>query len=655
MRTSFRPRAGAWLVLVLAFPCLAAPYGFLETLGGPPVCRTISGNGRLTIGVDAYGRIAACCWPGPGYANHLNAPTPDGPGEGGHGLVWGIRTGDVVEWLDGSDYEVVAQTVSEGGPFVRTQCTIAGIPGSIVQESFVHSEYDLLVSRVAISTAVDGDLVLLADAAPATAAIPEVPFLEFLRAGATDFASFVEGATVYHVRPAGLTSHDWLAARRWALQHESPTPEALQREGVWIAYRFAAGHSVARCFSNSDMPAGRLPFAFEDLPPSLSVAGDCVSAALPNLETAERERYAVLYLAFGSTRKEVEATLAYAIDTGYASLRAETESAWAPVLAGAALQVSPRFPEFREPLVQALTTISIATSQESGAIIRAPGSQPLLSLDHPRHSVWAGLALDYLGLTEMAERHLSFLLSNVRTTDRPGMPAGSLPAALHGDGSDGLPRVVLDGTSVGWLLWAIDQHAGFLDAEAKGAFLEQTWPMVERLATFLMFRSDPSGATPYSFDPQRLKERDTAEFLIACRLGLSSASVLALETGNERPEWARRVTELERVLKTRALSSDGQWITDDPLPFWAAGILPLDDPRWEIPARNALAKIEGLPLAEGLQTALNLAFIWRDNPRGLEALRDPLRTLLLRPKGARPNDTLDAANTILTTVIACGA
>ncbi len=569
--------------------------------------------------------------------------------------MWGIRTGDGVELLDGSGYEGVAQTVSEAGPLVRTQCTIAGIPGSIVQEAFVHSEYDLLVSRVAISSAVDGDLVLLADAAPATATIPEVPFLGILRAGATDFASFVEGSSVYHVRPAGLTSHDWLAARRWALQHGSPAPEAFQREGVWMAYRFAEGYSDARCFSASDMPAGKIPIAYETLPRTHSAAGDCVSAALPNLESVERERYAILYLAFGSTREEVEATLAYASDTGYAGLWAETETVWAPVLEGAALQISPRFPEFREPLVQALTAISIATSQESGAIIRAPGSQPVLSLDYPRHSIWAGLALDYLGLTEMAERHLSFLLSNVRTTDRPGRPAGSLPAALHGDGSDGLPRVVLDGASVGWLLWAIEQHAGFLDAEAKYAFQEQTWPVVERMATFLTLRSDPSGATPYSFDPQRLKEEDTAEFLIACRLGLRSASVLAQETGNERPEWARRVTDLERVLKTRALSSDGRWITDDPLPFWSAGVLPLDDPRWDGPARSALADMEGGTLAEGLQTALNLAFIWRDNPKGLDALRDTLRALLLRPKGARPNDTLDAAITILTSVIACGS
>lgn len=632
-------------LLAPGLPCFANSYGFFETLGGPADCRAISGNGRLTVGVDASGRIVACRWPGPGHANHVE----------GRGLEWGIRAGDQVDWFDDTRHAVNVQTVPADGPFIRTETSVAGTPGLTVQEAFVHAEQDIIISRIAISPEVDGDILFYADLSPCTAVIPEVPFLDFLSSGARDFAAFVDGAIVYHFRPLVLASQDWHETRRWAQDPEHPAPESFERDGIWIAYTFADGVHAATCGPATGehsivnaVKSGRVAGA-------VATSGDCASAAYPITVSHERERTATAFIAVGTSREEVDQSLAYALEQGYEGLRQSTQDAWTPVLTGATGRISRDYPEFEEPLASALMTVSMATSQESGAIVRAPGPHPLLSLDYPRHSVWAGLALDYLGLTETSQRHLMFLLANVRTTDGPGMPAGSTPAALHGDGKEGLPRAVLDSEAVGWLLWVLHQHYEILDPSQHGAFAETAWPHVVNMSAFLMSRSSPAPGVPiYAFDPRRLKEESTEEFLISACLGLRSAAAIARAAGEERPEWQDRVKQLEDLLRARALSADGTWVVQRPLSYWAAGILDSSDPRWKPATAQALANIEQQPPDQALRDLCDLAFLWRDQPARLDQLRPVLHKVILQPRD-RPTDTLDAARIILATILVCGA
>lgn len=632
-------------LLIPGHPCFATSYGFFETLGGSADCRAISGNGRLTVGVDASGRIVACRWPGPGHANHVT----------GRGLEWGIRAGDRVDWLDDTRQAVNAQTVPADGPFIRTETSVAAIPGSVVQEAFVHADHDIIASRIATSPEVDGDILFYADLSPCTAVIPEVPFLDFLSTGARDFAAFVDGSIVYHFRPLVSTSQDWHETRRWAHDPEHPEPEAFERDGVWIAYTFADGVHAASCGPATGehsilnaVTSGRVAGA-------VATTGDCASTAYPVTASHERERTATVFIAFGASREEVDQSLAFALEQGYEGLRQGTQDAWTPVLAGATSRVSRDFPEFEEPLASALMSISMATSQESGAIVRAPGPHPQLSVDYPRHSAWAGLALDYLGLTETSQRHLLFLLANVRTIDSPGMPAGSTPAALHGDGKEGLPRVVLDSEAVGWLLWVLHQHYEILDPDRHEAFAETAWPHVVNMSAFLMSRSSPAPGVPiYAFDPRRLKEASTDEFLISACIGLRSAAAMAHAAGEERLEWQDRVKQLEDLLRARALSADGNWVAQRPLSYWAAGIMDSSDPRWEPATDRALATVEQQPPDQALRDLCDLAFLWRDQPDRLDQLRSVLHKVILQPR-ERPTDTLDAARIILAIILVCGA
>ncbi len=633
----------AWCLCAVTVAA-ASPYGFIGTLGDGNGSTAVSGNGRLTVGVNAFGHIDACRWPGPARANQISSVPADPETDSRYGLLWGLRIGDKTVWLDGAHEITHSQSVPANGPIIRTQSDLDGVPGAVVQETFVLGDRDVLVARIQVSPAMQGQAIWYADASPCSTVVPELPFLSFLWRGGQDFAAFADETrrTVYQFRPKDLAAQDWAEARRWISDPETPQPEVFQRDGVWIAYACAGGLQSSSCSDGTH--AGP------------SAVGDCTATAVPTLEDGDRVRTATMYVAFGASRKGVDDDIAFALERGYDALRQSMLDAWEPVLAGASHVLSPDSPEFREPLLHELTTLSIATSQESGAIVRAPGSQPVLALDYPRHSIWAGLALDFLGLTETSQRHLEFLLSLVRIEDRTGMPAGSLPVAVYGDGTQGLPHAVLDGEAAGWLLWAVQQHDTFLSGERHEAFIADSWPALDNLATFLMSRSDvDSGIPPYSFNSRALREETTDDFLIACCVGLRSASALAHLAGQDRPEWAARVKALEDALESRAFSTGGTWTAARPLSYWAAGILDPGDPRWDAATQQALASLDAAPPDEALRTLCDLAFLWRDQPGRLQTLKPILLPAIERARAVRPVDSLDAARAILAIVMACGS
>jgi len=571
-------------------------------------------------------------------------------------MVWGIREGGRTVWLDGANYTESAQAVERDVPLIRTESNLEGLPGSVVQEAFVHSDKDILAVRVRISPAVDGEVGWYADISPCAALAPEAPFLESLWIGARDFAAFVDGSVVYHVRPSELTSTDWHEARLWARSPAGIRPDCLNRDGVWIAYASPDGFATATCKSilESDRTAG--PEEDEFLSEGTAAAGNCASAAIPNLSDHERERSATVFVAFGSSREEVDRNIAFALDRGFDGLLNATRDAWAPVMDGAAQRVSPTAPELRAPLTRALATVFTATSQESGAIVRAPGAQPLLALDYPRHSVWAGLALDYLGLTASSERHLRFLLSLVRTQDGPGTPAGSISAASYGDGTPGLPHVVLDADAAGWLLWAVRQHGDYLDEGERARFVGAAWPQIENLAAFLYARSDPASGIPiYSFDPRSLRDAATDESLIAHYIGLRSAASLSQIVQESRPEWQDRAEQLQDALTSRAFAADGTWTAKRPLSFWATAVADADDPRWDPVCSEVLAGFDEEAPDRAMADLCDLALLWRNRPERLERLKPLLVPVIERSRKARPLDTLDAARAILTILIVNGS
>ena len=634
-----------WLLgitLITGLAAHAASYGTFESMWGSPECVASIGNGGLTLGVDASGCVTVCRWPGPGSPTQVALPAPGG-------MLWALRYGGATRWLDQLTAGVSPQ---RDGTTLKAVSTLPGLDASLVQEMTVHPEKDVACIRLRVSGAPeDLEVFWYADLSPDDRVLPELPDAGCLPENLRDFAAYVDTSkrTVFHFRPTGLSSIDWRDAEKWARQGSTPPPAEIAREGVWIGYAVEEPGSFAWCGPAGGAQSVREQIALGKTGSASVATGQTASGAAFPGSAGESKRIATIYMAFGTSHEEVLAGLQYAAERGYEGLLEEARHYAQQVTSGSPL-LSQAAPEIANALLDYQFTLAAALDRGSGAIVRAPLSRPPLALDIPRHSVWASLALDVLGQTEAAERHLAFLLAAVRTQDRPGMPAGSLPAALHTNGTQGIPHVVLDGEVPAWLLWAVWQHAALMDTESGKAFLSRNWGSVQLMAIFLMNRSGVRpGATAYSFSPEFLGENESATFSISAYVGLTSAAAIAEHLGEERPEWLACLRDLEdRILTWFDETCADPGAQDQALALWPAALVDTDDPRWEPVTAAALHSLESAPPEKALLAMFQLAMLWREQPSKLAQLAPVLPEVMLRAQAVRPLDSLDAARALLT-------
>ncbi|MCC6487070.1 MAG: hypothetical protein IT364_06180 [Candidatus Hydrogenedentes bacterium] len=637
------------LAVFVCFPAHASSYGILEQIWGMPECLAVAGNGNLTLGVDAAGSITVCRWPGPGSPNQVPLPPHDATAP--RGLSWALRYRGRTHWLA---LETVASPRRQGRTLTSTH-TLPGVNASITQELTVHPNKNLACIRMSVSgLQEDLDAFWYADFSPDERVVPELPDASGLPASLRDFAVYLDTAqhTAFHFRPSDLSSIDWREAEAWTRQATAPPPGAVARDGVWVGYSVLEPGASVWCGSADGPRSVRAQIESGEVMHAASATGQTASAAAFSIHVIERGRTATVYLAFGKTREEVLAGLQYASERGYEGFLQETREHGQQVLAALPRWVQTN-PALQDVLLNAQATLAASIDYGNNAIIRAPLARPPLAVDIPRHSVWAGLALEALGQTETAQRHLEFLLSAVRKEDRPGMPAGSLPAALHADGSQGVPHVVLDGEAPAWLLWAVWQHAAGMNTEAGKALLLQNWDAAQAMATFLMNRSGQRpNAIVYSFVPESLGEDESPAFMVAAYAGLRSALAIAESIGEERPEWKAAVNDLEyRVRAWFDECAGSQTDQLQALTLWPIGIIDAEDARWEPIVAVALHSLESVPPEVALRTAFQLAMLWREHPERLARLGEILPEIVRRASVARPVDSLDAARAVL----ACAA
>ncbi|MCC6697238.1 MAG: hypothetical protein IT365_16540 [Candidatus Hydrogenedentes bacterium] len=636
-----------------------AGYGTLEHMWGPPECVAVVGNGGLTLGLDADGCITVCRWPGPGSPNQVPPPPRDANASDARavaprGLSWGFRYAGKTYWLEPQ----TTQLAQRHGTTLTSSHSLPGLDISLTQELTVHPNKGLACIRLSISgLQQDLDAFWYADFSPDDRVIPELPDASGLPASLRDFAAYLDTAhrTAFHFRPSALSSIDWREAETWTRQDAAPPPGAVARDGVWIGYTVVEQRAFVWCGPADGPQSVRAQLETGEGAHAASAMGQTASAAAFPIHATERERTATIFLAFGKTHEEVLAGLQYATERGYEGILQESRE-YVQRLLGALPPWVHADPKLQEALLNAQSTLAASLDYENHAIVRAPLARPPLAVDIPRHSIWAGLALDALRQTETAERHLEFLLSAVRREDRPGMPAGSLPAALHTNESQGAPHVILDGEAPAWLLWAIWQHAANMDAESGKAFLSRHWDTAQAMAAFLMNRSGQRPNTPvYSFAPESLGEDESASFLIAAYVGLKSALAIAGILGEERPEWQTCQRDLEDRVRTWFDESiDSEVNQVQALALWPTGIIDAEDPRWDAVAAVALQSLESTAPEVALRTAFQLAMLWRDHPERLERLVVVLPEIFRRANEARPVDSLDAARTVLTCAAVSG-
>lgn len=549
-----------------------------EALFGRYDVTAASGNGGLTVCVNAYGQVASCRWPSPGYHDQISyepwgGERKDalGPGCPGHpaattahasGLTWGIRFRDRTLWPVGEAWQTSQAFLDAQSTVIETQLRRVDSSLTARQLLFVHPTEPILAARLEVRGAEKPQAIYwYADFTPCTRLIPELPVADWALDDLNDFAVFAweDGKTVCHFRPEMPSSEDWEQAE--ALEAMGgPSAEWLSfDDGVWIACA-SPEHVLDIHCGNAGIDNSALAHANSGkLGGAKSAVGQCDSVLALEPVAGTDTYTATVFVAFGDDSKTLRRTLDYAIQRGYDTLLEETAAYWRTWIGKAALPVT-EDAWMRAVSQRCLLAIAVAMDKETGAIVRAPITRPPMAVDLPRDGAWPTLALDLAGYQELAEQHCLFYVERVRMDPGRGMPRGSLPAALYADGGPAAPHLVVDVEGPAWMLWSLQRHLDFLDEASRPAYLDKIWQGVDAAAAFLVGWTDARTGEPiHSFDPVLGRDtRDPARSLTTY-IGLTAALEIATAVGEKRPEWEKARRLMADLVRAYCLDQIGRW------------------------------------------------------------------------------------------------
>ncbi len=576
------------------------PRGFWERLQGGPEVTAISGNRGLTAGVDAFGRLTALRWPGPGYHDQLESrrTVPS------RGAFWAIRVADTLYRLNAppwgqkqyyeTDRSTVVVTEGESDSGIRAE-----------QSLFVHAARDILAARIRV-TGLEAapELFWYQNLSPCTRKLPGLPIADWLLDGANDFALYYDrkDQTFYHFRPDKADRADWERARYLAGRPDAPWAWRVFGSGVWAALGSEQPVDDFDCLTglvaekNETVLTGRT-----------SATAPCrLVAKLRPRPLREGAYEAVVFLAFGASHEAARDVLALAREEGFDGLRQATGAYWRAWLQPAGLTLEDHPDESLRR--RALLTLAQSTDRDTGAVVQAPVTAPPLALATPRVAAWASLLYDVAGYTAEAGTALRFFGDRVRPEETDGAPRGSMPAALYTDGTPAAPETVVDVDGAGWWLSACLRHGETLDEARRRAFINTTWPGASRSADLLAgWVLMPEGEPYPSYQPDRLRDGRSVGTLFLARLGLESATRLAEFHGDPvPPAWRDTLAEFDARIRFRAINqgegSGDAWTLPPLLPAWLNGLLSGQDRTWdarvkredEVVSMREAADMEGL-------------------------------------------------------------
>lgn len=609
-----------------------------DLFGAPPVT-AVTGNSGLTAGVDAVGRVVSCRWPSPGYHDQLSFSPGGGAGTGpiAQGLQWGVKIGDEIHWLTEEGWSSQQSSGSAGAPSIITESQNVSLGLHIDQSVFVHSGKDVLVWRIGVRGANEPpSFCFFADLTPCTRLLPEAPVADWALDDLNDFAAFIETDKdrVWHFRPRQPGVREWERARSLAKETLPPADWGRFGEGTWVVYGSTNRTRGAACFDVTGAPP---PSTLLDTGAAPSGKTSCVGqcASLMWIDPANDAGIwrGTVCLAFGKNHEDAADSLSYALESGDARLEQETSTHWTARTDAANFAPGIQ-PQTAQRLRHAVTRVLVAMDRSSGAIVRAPVTQPPYALDWPRYGIWTTLALDLAGYHAEAEHHLQFYLEAMRDGTRPTAPAGSLPSALYANGVDALPSALLERDTTGFLLGALWRHGATLDQEAQATYFRSVWPKVEMGAEFLASRSlDSSGRILPSYQPACSADGTNTESLVIAFAGLESAARIAEIIEQTLPPPARRaLQDVQSSIQLQFYALAAPWTWPPGLAYWIDAIVPaghwlrkplrtgdtawppLSDAAHESPA--GVIEIETSNLApDALAAALEIVILLRDGSR----------------------------------------
>jgi hypothetical protein len=609
-------------------------YGLLESIGGRADCVAVAGNGNLTIGFDAKGSVSVCRWPGTTSPNQISYSART---RSNTGAMWGTVRGKTVEWLPQTAGGIRVAAGDGAAPLVSVVYESVGI----TETAFVHPERDIAVFQLQFpQTPPELYAVWASDFSPCTKNMKSLPSLELFFSSRRDLVAFEENGAVYHARPTDAGSTAWDQADAWL--SGGATPEWFKKsDGVWVGYSSAGTFFGAVCGAETGDRSALALAQSGAWGGQTKAVGLSASAAQIPIDSGSKT--ATVFIALGERRSDVDDALASARELGYDRLLDETQRWWRDRLAAAARPAAA--PEAVNALYdRALRQLLVCVDKHSGAVARAPHSSPPLAVDVPRLGMWSTLALDFAGDSAAAGRHVTFYTQCARTSDAPGAPAGSLPAAVYGTGDDAAPQHVLDVQASAWLLWSIWQHDARLAEEERTRYRDEMWKTVELVGDFVSSWCRAARDTPvFSFDPARLSDTAALDTVAIAYAGIRAATSFATSIGKDKPEWPARAAELEDYLRFHALDATGNFKTGDPLILWPTDLVGVGNPRWAAPVQAAVDRIQADPGPAALKTLADAAMLLRDQKDKLAALQPLVEPTVRSVLDAYPCDSYYAA------------
>ena len=614
--------------------------GALLAAGDASDCVAMSGNGSLTIGFDPTGALSVCRWPGTTGPNQV---TYSGASAANRGGMWGIPRDGGIDWLPEKYADSANVTIAEAGvPIVSLTYRSVAAVGT----AFVCKDIDVAVFRLQFNEVPTSNTAIwYSDFSPCTSVMRALPSSELLFPARRDMVAFTEYDTVYHARPNAPDTAMWDNASEWMRGGKAPQ-WFTKGAGAWVAYAADKTFAGVACGpEHGDGSAIALAETGEwnAYPKAL---GGCASAAVVPIDMQTRS--ATVYVALGETRAEADAELSTARQHGYQALFDSARVDWKeraqfgmwPFNGGDITM------ELEE---RAMVTLLTMADAETGAIARGPHSEPASCVVMPRDVAWVTHALDLTSQTQTATYYLQFYARNVRTSDSPGAPAGSLPAMMYGTGQEASPQILLDVEAPAWLLWSIWQHDAQVPEGDRNSYRKEMWKCVELTGDFLSNWSRAVRDTPaFSYDFAHNRDIHSFDTIAIVYAGLRAADAFARASGHDKPDWAARLIELEDYLRFTALDPAGNFKIDNPLIVWMTDIVGAGDPRWQHAVQTATQKIQGNGSGESLESLAQLAMLLRGQKDKLDALKPLVMPAAQKALDANPCDSFYAALVVLT-------
>ncbi len=621
-------RCAAVTIIIAILAAGAAPaatdaFTWLHNAFAPVDAGDAIGNGGLTVTFSNTGRIASIHWPSPGCFDQLTySIETDDAGRWyvpkTHGLCWATRQEESFSWELAGDLEdcrtqsalvgrfpapltapdlgtpTVPDSVRSSAYSPQTErelgCLVGGGGSTGTPQFFVHSQRDVLVARFEPGPmASPTKIYWCANFTPCTRLIPELPIADSTFDYANDFAVFTpdNGRTIVHFRPEALKGSYWDDARKLATTGGHAPAWTQFDEGVWIAQSPIETPTGFQCGVYGTPASAFKQVEAGVLQGCTAAVGECDSAfefTCSAQQEGEQVPPITIYIAFGRTYSAAIENLDYARAKGYHNLLREASEGWRK-------RLSPQRP-VTHMSDKMLETILTCMDRETGALVRTPLASPPLHVDIPRHGVMGAYALARAGRHDLVRKRIGFYLDAVRETDSPGRPAGSVPAALYTNGQDAVPHLVLDAQAPAWVLWLCAEHTRTLIPEERAAFVDAIWPKVELAAEFLAAWQDPRTGMPRTaFNPETLRDGQAPEQVVRTYMGLESGLALAKLAGQERPDWRKRLQELEAIIRAGYMGPDGFWNVARPERFWNISLVPRTHPRWHESLSNSVGQL----------------------------------------------------------------